>query len=121
MPMKTTFVTCSPRAASSRGDVQHLGDDLLGAKVPLEAHLAGGAEDTAHGTAGLGRDADGGPGVMARLRVLHEHGLDERAVVHAQQELGRFAVLADDAAHLRGGIQRPAELGEARGESAGQR
>ena len=52
-------------------------DDLARGEVADPPHLARGAERAGHGTAGLGRDADG----VALAVMRHEHGLDVMAVV----------------------------------------
>ncbi len=69
------------------GKIEHLRHDFAGGQIAEEAHLPGGAEDAAHGAAGLGADAEGAP-----LFVFHEHGFDEvgrRAVERALFWSGR--------------------------------
>ena len=75
--------------AGSAGRPHDLLDDLTDGEMPGETCLAGGAEATAHGAAGLGRHTDRGP-----IRIQHEHGLDRRPTVEVPQELDGVAALA---------------------------
>ena len=77
--------------------------DEKGIEVALEAGLAGGTEAARHRAAGLGRHAHG-----RAVGVVHQHRLDERAVVQAPQPLDRVPVVA----HRLGGLlQRRREGG----------
>jgi hypothetical protein len=62
----------------------HLLDDLARGELSLEPGLAGGAEAARHGAARLGGDAH-----RRALGVVHEHRLDEGAVVQAPEPLHR--------------------------------
>jgi hypothetical protein len=92
--------------------VEGLGDDLGGGEVAGVTHLAGGAEDAAHGAADLGADAGGGAAAVA-----HEHGLDAVGVVQAKQV---FAGEAVGGVRLLGGDGKiEVALGEHAVEEAG--
>ena len=65
-------------------------------QVPLESALTGGAERAGHAATGLRGDAERDP-----VRVLHQHRLDQRAVVCPPQRLAGVAVVGLEAAHLR--------------------
>lgn len=71
-------------------EMQHLGNDLTGREVAFEAHLPGGTESTAHGTAGLGGDAER----IARI-VAHQHGFDALAIRQAEQGFLCQAIFGD--------------------------
>ena len=75
-------------AAGVRG-AHHLLDDLTGAQVAFEAGLASGAEGAAHRAAGLRRHAH-----RRAVAVLHEHGLDLRAIRGSPQPLRGVAAVA---------------------------
>eukprot|EP00964_Phaeocystis_antarctica_P157434 scaffold127594_cov69-Phaeocystis_antarctica.AAC.7 len=60
-------------------------EDLVGAQVTFEAHLAGRAERAAHRAAHLRRDARCAP----VIRIRHQHRLNELPVVQTQQTLSR--------------------------------
>lgn len=79
------FATCLQEAVYEEG----LGDDFAGGEVTLEAHLAGGAEDAAHGAAGLGADAGGGAAFE-----FHEDGFDGFAIGEGEEEFAGEAVAA---------------------------
>jgi hypothetical protein len=76
----------------------HLLDDLAGGQVALETALPGGAEAARHRASGLRADADG-----RTVVVVHQHGLDVRAVVQAPEPLDRLAVVADGFGRRREG------------------
>ena len=67
--------------------MQHLGDNLTGAQMTRETHLACRAKNTTHGAARLSAHTSGVPSLVA-----HDDGLDFLAVLKAQQELVRQAV-----------------------------
>lgn len=89
-------------AREDAADVEDLGDDFAGAEVADEAHLPGGAEDAAHGAAGLGADADG----VATV-VTHEDGFDGLAVAEFEEEFAGEAVAAADVFDDGGLIEEP--------------
>lgn len=76
------------RAGQHVQHMQHLGHNLAGVQMAHKAHLPGGAEDAAHGAAGLGADAG-----CETLPVGHDDRFDALAVGQAQQEFAR-AILA---------------------------
>lgn len=78
----------------------NLRDHFSGGEVASEAHLSGGAEDAAHGTADLAADAGGGAAPVA-----HEDGLDFLAVGEAEEELAGLAIAAGNIPH-DGGLDR---------------
>jgi hypothetical protein len=63
-------------------DMQSLSDDLTWSQVPDKSHLAGGAEDAAHGAPGLSAEAGG-----EAAGISHEHRLDFLAVAQAEKKL----------------------------------
>ena len=80
-------------AAQFAGEVQHLGDDLAGGEVAVEAHLPRRAEGAAIGAARLGRDADRRAGAaLAAGGIEHQHRLDQATVGQLQQNLARAPV-----------------------------
>ena len=84
---------------------QHLGHNLAGGQIALQAHQGREAELTIHRTAHLRGDADG---VAVILR--HEHGLDGAAVGHVEQ-VTPGAV---------GGVEALIDVGQADGQIHGQ-
>ncbi len=96
------------------GGIADLVHDLRGLEVPLHAQLAGRTERAAHGTAGLGADAQ--CVALARVgpcRVVHQHRFDEQPVGQAVDGLLREdAVRVADLALLdRVEAERRRELG----------
>jgi len=76
-------------------DMDGLGDDFAGRQVPAEAHLSRGAEDAAHGAAGLAADAGRDP-----AGKTHQDRFDDRAVfegqeVFAGEPVGRMGLTGD--------------------------
>ena len=67
--------------------MEDLGDDFARSQVADETHLAGGAEDAAHGATGLGAEACG-----VAAGVAHEDGLDGLTVVEAEEVFAGLAV-----------------------------
>ena len=76
--------------AKERLGVRHLGHDLAGVEVSLEAELAGGAEGAAEGTTGLARDAQ-----RRSSWIAHENGLDGSSVGGAEQPLARGPAISE--------------------------
>ena len=110
MPMNTMFVRRWPFGGEPARGVADLVDDLGGLEVAPEPELAGGAERAADRAAGLARDAQ--RVALARGaagRVVHQDGLDERAVVESVEGLLGLAAVGE--AQLR--VRRPCRAGSA--------
>lgn len=73
--------------AEGAGDVGGLGDDFAGGEMAGVAHLAGGAENAAHGASDLARDAGGDAAGEA-----HENGFDAFGVGEGEEVFTREAV-----------------------------
>ena len=73
--------------AEGAGDVGGLGDDFAGGEVAGVAHLAGGAEDAAHGAADLTGDAGGDA-----TGETHEDGFDAFGVAEGEEVFAGEAV-----------------------------
>ena len=92
-------------------EVERLVEDLVGAQVAAELHLAGGAEGAGQRAAGLRGEADR----AAPVAVAHQHRLDRPPVAGVEERLDRAVV------GLRLGLEAQGRERHGGGEALAQR